>query len=170
MEKPVIPYQGSDASKKQQVTEMFDNIAPKYDLLNHTLSLGIDFLWRRKAVKMLKAYQPQVVVDIATGTADFAIEAKSLAPQKIIGIDISPQMLAVGREKIAEKKLSGLIELREGDSENLALETDSVDAITVGFGVRNFENLEKGLAEMLRILRPGKAAVVLEPSYPTRFP
>ncbi len=149
---------------------MFDNIAPKYDLLNHTLTLGIDFLWRRKAIKLLKPYQPQLVVDIATGTADFAIEAKSLSPEKIIGIDISPQMLAVGREKISEKKLSELIELREGDSENLALETNSVDAITVGFGVRNFENLEKGLAEMLRVLRPGKAAVILEPSYPTRFP
>ena len=149
---------------------MFDNIAPKYDLLNHTLTLGIDFLWRRQAVRQLKPYQPQVVVDIATGTGDFAIEAARLKPQQVIGIDISPQMLAVGREKMARKQLSALIEMREGDSEKLNLPTNSVDAITVGFGVRNFENLEKGLKEMLRVLKPGQAAVVLEPSYPTKFP
>lgn len=170
MDKPVTPYNDSEASKKAQVTAMFDNIAPKYDLLNHTLSMGVDFWWRRKAVNMLATYNPQRVVDIATGTGDFAIEAARIKPQEIIGIDISPQMLHIGQQKMAEKGLSELIDMREGDSENLDLETDSVDGITVGFGVRNFENLEKGLGEMLRVLKPGKPAIILEPSYPTKFP
>ncbi|MCL4152762.1 UNVERIFIED_CONTAM: hypothetical protein GTU68_036610 [Idotea baltica] len=149
---------------------MFDNIAPSYDLLNHALSFGIDILWRRKSVRLLQKYNPKIVVDIATGTADFAIEARKLNPDSIIGIDISPQMLKVGREKIKKKGLDSLIELREGDSENLQLETASVDAITVGFGVRNFENLLKGLQEIHRVLKPGGAVAILEPSYPTRFP
>lgn len=166
----VKPYQRAGSSKKGEVTEMFDNIAPSYDALNHVLSFGIDYIWRRKAVRKLAPYAPQVVVDIATGTADFAVAARKLHPQKIIGIDISPKMLEVGREKIARKKLDSLIELREGDSEALDLPSNSVDAITVGFGVRNFENLELGLAEMLRVLKPGKAAVILEPAFPTRFP
>ena len=167
---PVTPYQQSEASKKEQVTEMFDNIAPKYDLLNHALSFGVDILWRKRAIRMLKAYDPKVVVDIATGTGDFAVEAKALKPDQIIGIDISPNMLEVGRKKIAEKGLSNLIDMRIGDSEALELDTNSVDAITVGFGVRNFENLRKGLGEMHRVLKPGKAAIILEPSFPTRFP
>jgi demethylmenaquinone methyltransferase/2-methoxy-6-polyprenyl-1,4-benzoquinol methylase len=149
---------------------MFDNIAPRYDLLNHALSLGIDIWWRRKAVNLLRRYHPQRVVDMATGTADFAIEARRLAPTEIIGIDIAPQMLAVGREKIAKKGLDQLIELREGDSEAIDLPDNSVDAITVGFGVRNFENLPQGLRELHRILRPGKGMVILEPGYPSRFP
>lgn len=167
---PVTPYNRTDATKKEQVTEMFDSIAPKYDLLNHALSFGIDILWRKKAIRMLKPYSPKVVVDIATGTGDFAVEAKSLNPDQIIGIDISPNMLEVGKKKIAAKGLSDLIDMRIGDSEALELESDSVDAITVGFGVRNFENLPKGLGEMLRVLKPGKAAMILEPSFPTRFP
>ncbi|MDP5172238.1 MAG: bifunctional demethylmenaquinone methyltransferase/2-methoxy-6-polyprenyl-1,4-benzoquinol methylase UbiE [Bacteroidia bacterium] len=167
---PVTPYQRSDSSKKQQVTEMFDNIAPKYDLLNHALSFGVDILWRRRAVNMLQAYQPKIVVDLATGTGDFAVEARKLKPEQIIGIDISPNMLEVGRQKIAEKGLSDLIDMRIGDSEALDLATDSIDAMTVGFGVRNFENLPKGLSEMCRVLKPGKAAIVLEPSFPTQFP
>ncbi|GAB4418663.1 MAG: bifunctional demethylmenaquinone methyltransferase/2-methoxy-6-polyprenyl-1,4-benzoquinol methylase UbiE [Bacteroidia bacterium] len=149
---------------------MFDEIAPRYDFLNHFLTLGIDVLWRRRAVRMLRPYRPRLMVDIATGTADFAVEAGRLRPERIIGIDISPEMLGVGREKIRRKGLDKLIDLREGDSEALDLATDSVDAITVGFGVRNFEHLRLGLGEMLRVLRPGGAAVILEPSFPTRFP
>lgn len=167
---PVTPYNRTDASKKEQVTEMFDSIAPKYDLLNHALSFGIDILWRKKAIKMLRPYEPKIVVDIATGTGDFAVEAKSLNPDQIIGIDISPNMLEVGKKKIAAKGLSDLIDMRIGDSEALELESNSVDAITVGFGVRNFEDLPKGLGEMLRVLKPGKAAMILEPSFPTTFP
>ena len=149
---------------------MFDNIAPKYDLLNHSLSLGIDILWRRKAIKMLGEYNPKTVVDIATGTGDFAVEASKLKPNKIIGIDISPKMLEVGRVKMKKKGLDELIEMRVGDSEALDIDTGCIDAVTVGFGVRNFENLKKGLGEILRILRPGGAVAILEPSYPTRFP
>lgn len=149
---------------------MFDNIAPKYDLLNHSLSLGIDILWRKKAIKMLGEYNPKTVVDIATGTGDFAVEASKLKPNKIIGIDISPKMLEVGRVKMKKKGLDELIEMRVGDSEALDIDTGCIDAVTVGFGVRNFENLRKGLGEILRILRPGGAVAILEPSYPTRFP
>ncbi len=149
---------------------MFDNIAPKYDLLNHALSFGVDILWRRRAVRMLQAYEPKIVVDLATGTGDFAIEARKLNPDQIIGIDISPNMLEVGRQKIAQKGFSDLIDMRIGDSESLDLASNSIDAMTVGFGVRNFENLPKGLSEMLRVLKPGKAAIVLEPSFPTQFP
>lgn len=167
---PVKPYQASEASKKAQVTEMFDNIAPRYDLLNHTLTAGIDFWWRRKAISLLKPYAPKIIADIATGTGDFAIEAVALQPDKIIGIDISSEMLRIGADKMKQRNLSQLIEMRLGDSEQLLLETDSIDAITVGFGVRNFENLEKGMAEILRVLRPGGAAVILEPSFPTAFP
>ena len=170
MNNPITPYQQTDASKKEQVTEMFDNIAPSYDLLNRLLSLGIDMQWRKIAVKKLQAYSPKLVVDIATGTADFAVVARKLNPDKIIGIDISPEMLEVGRDKIRKKRLDQLITLELGDSESLQLETDTVDAITVGFGVRNFENLKKGMGEILRVLRPGGAVAILEPSFPTRFP
>ncbi len=166
----VTPYQRPDSSKKEQVTEMFDSIAPRYDILNHALSFGVDILWRRRAVRMLKPYAPKVVVDLATGTGDFALEARKLHPEIIIGIDISPNMLEVGRQKIAEKGASNLIDMRIGDSEALELETNSIDAMTVGFGVRNFENLPLGLSEMCRVLKPGKAAIVLEPSFPTAFP
>jgi demethylmenaquinone methyltransferase/2-methoxy-6-polyprenyl-1,4-benzoquinol methylase len=166
----VTPYQNPEASKRIQVEEMFDNIAPSYDLLNRLLSLGIDVQWRKKSVKMLAPYEPKVVVDIATGTGDFAIAARKLNPDKIIGIDISNEMLRIGREKMKKRKLDSLVEMRQGDSEDLQLESDSVDAITVGFGVRNFENLPKGLGEMLRVLKPGGAVAILEPSFPTRFP
>lgn len=166
----VTPYQNPEASKRIQVEEMFDNIAPSYDLLNRMLSLGIDVQWRKKSVKMLAPYKPKVVVDIATGTGDFAIAARKLNPDQIIGIDISSEMLRIGREKMKKRKLDSLIEMRQGDSEDLQLESNSVDAITVGFGVRNFENLPKGLGEMLRVLKPGGAVAILEPSFPTRFP
>lgn len=166
----VTPYQNPEASKRIQVEEMFDNIAPSYDLLNRMLSLGIDVQWRKKAIRLLADYQPKVIVDIATGTADFAVAAKKLNPSQIIGIDISNEMLRIGREKISKKGLDSLIELRQGDSEALELESNSVDAVTVGFGVRNFENLRKGLGEIKRVLRPGGAVAILEPSFPTRFP
>jgi demethylmenaquinone methyltransferase/2-methoxy-6-polyprenyl-1,4-benzoquinol methylase len=166
----VTPYQNSDQSKRQQVEQMFDAIAPRYDLLNHTLSLGIDVLWRRTAIALLKARNPLFIVDIATGTGDFAYEALKLRPNKIIGVDISEGMLAVGRAKMKARAVESVIELRQGDSENLPFETDSVDAITVGFGVRNFEHLEKGLGEILRVLKPGGQAVILEPASPSAFP
>jgi len=130
----------------------------------------MDVLWRKKAIRLLRSYQPEVVVDMATGTGDFAMEARALKPERIIGIDLSPGMLEIGREKIRKKGLHELIDMVEGDSEAIQLEDNSVDAMTVGFGVRNFENLKKGLSEMHRVLKPGKAAVILEPSFPTRFP
>lgn len=168
--KPVTPFGRQGSSKKAEVEEMFDDIAPRYDLLNHLLTFGVDMHWRKKAIRALAQYQPQLVVDIATGTADFAVAALKLNPQQVIGLDISNEMLRVGRKKIDEKGFSDRIELVQGDSENLQLETDTVDAITVGFGVRNFENLEQGLSEMLRVLKPGKAAVILEPAFPSQFP
>jgi len=166
----VVPYKDQDDNKKQQVATMFNNIAGKYDFLNHFLSAGIDIVWRKKAVSLLKAEKPKLVLDIATGTADFAIETLRLNPDKIVGVDISEGMLAVGREKLAKRGLGQKIELRYGDSENLPFEDNSFDAITVAFGVRNFENLAKGLAEMNRVLKPGGMAVVLEFSKPRSFP
>ncbi len=149
---------------------MFNNIAGKYDFLNHFLSAGIDIVWRRKAIRLLAPEKPKQILDIATGTADFAIEALRLNPEKITGVDISEGMLAVGREKLVRKGLSGKIELLYGDSENLPFQDNTFDAITVAFGVRNFENLTRGLAEMHRVLKPGGTVVVLEFSKPTRFP
>lgn len=170
MNKVVTPYQDQNRSKKQQVTEMFDNIAPTYDTLNHSLSLGIDILWRRKAIRALAPYKPEIVLDIATGTGDFAVEAMRLHPKKVIGLDISPGMLEVGKKKVAMRGHAATIDMILGDSEDLPFENDSIGAITVGFGVRNFEHLEVGLGEMLRVLKPGGAAVILEPSVPKRFP
>jgi demethylmenaquinone methyltransferase/2-methoxy-6-polyprenyl-1,4-benzoquinol methylase len=169
--KIVTPYQDADRTKKEQVTEMFDNIAPSYDFLNHSLSLGIDIRWRRRAIRMLKSYNPETVLDIATGTGDFALEAmRLLNPKKVIGLDISAGMLEVGRRKIAKRELSDRIEMVLGDSEDLPFEDDSIGAVTVGFGARNFERLEKGLGEILRVLKPGHAAVILEPAVPSKFP
>lgn len=165
----VTPYK-TDGSKKEQVADMFDNIAPKYDLLNHVLSMGIDILWRKKAVRLLKAQNPKKILDIATGTGDFAIECLALNPDKIIGVDISREMVAVGNKKVAKKGVSDKIELTYGDSENLQFDTDHFDAMTVGFGVRNYENLEKGLAEMLRVLKPGGQLAIIEFSKPEAFP
>lgn len=166
----VVPYKDKESSKKQQVADMFDNISHKYDFLNHFLSLGIDIRWRRKAVKLLKELQPKTILDIATGTGDFAIEALSLNPDAIIGVDISEGMLKVGRQKLKKRKLDDRISLQSGDSENLPFDDNKFDAIIVAFGVRNFENLEKGLSEMLRVLRPGGKVVVLEFSKPKSFP
>ena len=167
----VVPYKEKDTTKKEQVQEMFDNIAPKYDLLNRVLSMGIDILWRKKLISKIVKSQPYLVLDVATGTADVAIEiARSLKSSKIIGLDLSDLMLNEGRKKIKELKLEHIIELVQGDSENLKFPDNTFDAITVAFGVRNFENLEKGLYEMLRVLKPGSTLVILEFSKPQNFP
>ena len=166
----VNPYKDLDKGKKAQVALMFDNIAKRYDLLNHLLSMGIDKLWRKKAVKLLRSLQPKKILDIATGTGDFAIANLKLNPDKVVGIDISNEMLAVGRKKISKKNLTDKIELLQGDSENIQFEDNTFDAITVAFGVRNFEDLEKGLQEMNRVVRPGGKVVILEFSKPRTFP
>ncbi len=165
----VTPYGGD--SKKAEVEQMFDKIAPRYDLLNRVLSLGIDISWRKRALGYLKKENPQQMLDVATGTADVAIMAtKLLNPTQVIGVDISNQMLDYGRVKIKNEGLEGLISLETGDSERLRFADNSFDAVTVAFGVRNFENLEKGLAEMHRVLRPGGRVVILEFSRPHIFP
>ena len=166
----VVPYKEEKAGKKEQVAKMFDNISKRYDLLNHLLSMGIDKGWRKKAIRQLEPLKPQTILDVATGTGDFAIQALTLKPKKITGVDISEGMLAVGRKKIAEKQLGHLIELKSGDSENLPFGENNFDAVTVAFGVRNFENLEKGLAEIYRVIKPGGMVVVLEFSRPRAFP
>lgn len=162
----VTPEKKSSLSKKQQVAGMFNNIAWRYDFLNHLLSLGIDNYWRRKAVNMLKKENPQLILDAATGTGALALEAVKLNPVKIFGIDISEDMLKIGRAKIKAKKLGDQIELLEGDSENLIFNDNKFDAVMVGFGVRNFENLLKGLTEFHRVLKPGGLAIILEFSHP----
>lgn len=166
----VVPYKDKQASKKEQVATMFDNISGKYDFLNHFLSLGIDIAWRKKAIKQLKNDHPKQILDIATGTGDFAIEALALNPDKVTGVDISEGMLAVGRQKMKKKGLDRKIELLSGDSEQLAFDDNKFDAVIVSFGVRNFETLEKGLADMFRVLKPGGKTVILEFSKPKSFP
>ena len=166
----VLPYKDKETGKKEQVAEMFNNISGRYDFLNHFLSLGIDILWRKKAVKILKTYKPENLLDIATGTGDFAIEALAAGPKKIIGVDISKGMLEVGKVKIKEKGLEDIISLRLGDSENLEFENESFDAVIVAFGVRNFQNLSKGLEEIHRVLKKNGVLIVLEFSQPTLFP
>ena len=166
----VKPYNQANKSKKEEVAEMFDNISARYDFLNHFLSLGIDKIWRRKAIKQLRSIQPKKIIDIATGTGDFAIAALKLNPEEVVGLDISAGMLAVGEQKMIKRKLNNIIKMQLGDSENIPYETNYFDALTVGFGVRNFENLEVGLAEMLRVLKPGGKAIILEFSKPKAFP
>lgn len=166
----VLPYKNKTDGKKEQVAEMFNNISARYDFLNHFLSLGIDIIWRKKAVKLLQSVQPKRVLDVATGTGDFAIAALALDPEKVTGIDISSGMLEVGKVKMKKKGFDDRIEMLLGDSENLPFEDNHFDAITVGFGVRNFENLEKGLLEMNRVLRIGGKTAVLEFSKPKKFP
>ena len=166
----IVPFKESGLSKKQQVADMFDRIAFRYDFLNRFLSAGIDVRWRKKAIHQLKTLQPQYVLDVATGTGDVPIlTEKMLHPAKITGIDISTGMLNLGRRKIEKLGLKNTIELLEGDSENLDFADNSFDAVTVAFGVRNFQNLEKGLAEMLRVLKPGGKLVILEFSRPKQF-
>lgn len=163
----IVPFKKSAAAKKQQVAEMFDKIAFRYDFMNRFLSGGIDLYWRRKALNFLKASKPRQILDVATGTGDFAImAAKILHPEKIVGIDISEGMLALGRKKIDKELLNGRIELIKGDSEAINFPDNSFDAITVAFGIRNFENLDAGLSEMKRVLKPGGNLVVLEFSQP----
>lgn len=166
----VTPYKDSDHQKKQQVEQMFDNIAPKYDFLNHFLSLGVDKLWRKKAIRILSGYKSDYLLDVATGTGDFAIAASKLKPKKIIGFDLSEQMLQVGRAKVARLGLNELIEFRKGDSEAMPFENEQFDAVTVAFGVRNFENLDHGLKEFARVLKPDGVVIILEFSKPKYFP
>jgi demethylmenaquinone methyltransferase/2-methoxy-6-polyprenyl-1,4-benzoquinol methylase len=166
----VLPDAQSALNKKAQVADMFNNIAGNYDFLNHFLSLGIDKGWRRKAIAEVAKVQPKAILDVATGTADLAIAAAKLNPQHITGVDIAEQMLEVGRKKIAEKGMDKLITLQMGDSENLAFDTNRFDAITCAYGVRNFENLEAGLKEMARVMRPGGKLAILEFSKPQAFP
>jgi len=149
---------------------MFDNISHRYDLLNHLLSLGIDILWRKKAIKLLQHQKPKLILDVATGTGDFAIEALVLNPDKVIGVDISSGMLEFGRKKLQRLKLEEKIELQQGDSEKLQFRDNKFDAVIVAFGVRNFEHLEKGLADMFRVLKPGGNVVIVEFSQPRLFP
>lgn len=164
----ITPYNTGE-EKKEQVAHMFDNIANRYDLLNSILSLGIHKGWRKTCVKLLAPKKPQNILDVATGTGDFAIECAKLNPSKITGVDISEGMMVFGREKLKKLNLDKLITLEYGNAETLDFADNTFDAIVVGFGVRNFQNLEKGLANLYRILKPGGQLVVLEFSYPTNF-
>ena len=171
MSEEVKPYNGEDSGKKEQVTKMFDTISGEYDGLNRMISLGLDQKWRDNVVKMIAAHKPQVIMDIATGTGDLVIKmAQQTDAKRLIGLDISSGMLEVGKVKVKEENLDSRIEMVLGDSENLQFEDNSIDAITVSYGVRNFEDLEKGLGEILRVLKPGGILVVLETSVPTKFP
>jgi demethylmenaquinone methyltransferase/2-methoxy-6-polyprenyl-1,4-benzoquinol methylase len=171
MSQNVTPYKNQQATKKEQVATMFNNISKTYDFLNHFLSLGIDIIWRKQAIRELEKDQPKTILDVATGTGDFAFEAlKTLNPNKIIGVDISRGMLDIADEKIIKRNKSDVFEVRLGDSEKLLFDDSSFDAVTVAYGVRNFENLEKGIADMLRVLKPGGKAVILEFSKPKAFP
>lgn len=170
MDKQIKPYKDSELRKKEQVAQMFDNISENYDGLNRLISLGIDVSWRKKVVKLVSEVNPKKILDIATGTGDLALMMAELNPDKIVGLDISPGMLEVGKQKVNKANLSDKIEMVVGDSENIPFEDNTFDAITVSFGVRNFENLDKGLTEIYRVLRPGGKFVILETSNPTKFP
>jgi demethylmenaquinone methyltransferase/2-methoxy-6-polyprenyl-1,4-benzoquinol methylase len=170
LSKVVKPYQ-EKGSKKEQVSNMFNNIANKYDLLNRVLSLGIDKIWRKRAINILKESNPKIILDVATGTADVAISTAGIIhPESIVGIDISSEMLAVGKKKIKKLGLEDTIKLNLGDSEAIEFEDNYFDAATVAFGVRNFENLEKGIGEMLRVVKKGGTVLILEFSKPNTFP
>lgn len=166
----VKPYNNREGSKKEQVQSMFNRIAPRYDFLNRVLSFGIDTIWRRKLVKLLKGHKAPLILDVATGTGDLAIEICKIDPVAVYGVDISEEMLKVAEKKLIEKRLQMTVQLRQADSESLPFENDFFDAITVAFGVRNFEDLHKGLSEMKRVLRPGGKLFVLEFSKPALFP
>jgi demethylmenaquinone methyltransferase / 2-methoxy-6-polyprenyl-1,4-benzoquinol methylase len=168
--KEVVPYSGSMATKSEQVGQMFDEISPSYDFLNHALSLGIDKIWRKKVVSIIKAQHPHSILDIATGTGDLAIALVNTGADSITGIDISEGMLEVGKKKIKEKKLNHIISLETGNSEFLRFKDNSFDAITVSFGVRNFEHLDIGLKEIYRVLKPGGILAILEFSQPQHIP
>ncbi|MBT8284984.1 MAG: bifunctional demethylmenaquinone methyltransferase/2-methoxy-6-polyprenyl-1,4-benzoquinol methylase UbiE, partial [Flavobacteriaceae bacterium] len=170
MPRNVTPYKDSSQGKKEQVTTMFDTISGEYDGLNRVISFGIDVKWRKKVVGILKTKSPDKILDIATGTGDLAINLVETGASRIVGLDISKGMLEVGKSKVVRKKLEGKVEMIVGDSENLQFEDDSFDAVTVAFGVRNFENLEKGLAEIYRVLKPKGTLVILETSVPSKTP
>jgi len=166
----IKPYKGSKLGKKAQVAQMFDNISTQYDGLNRVISFGIDRSWRKKVEKLVVAVNPKKIIDLATGTGDLAIQLSQSSDAEIVGLDISNGMLEVGRKKIFEKKLSEQIKMVLGDSEKIPFSDNHFDAATVAFGVRNFENLEKGLSEILRVLKPGGVLVILETSVPTQTP
>lgn len=166
----VVPDSSSTLAKKEQVEKMFDGIASRYDLLNRVLSFRIDVLWRREVIRILSRFKPLRILDVATGTADLAIALNSLQPEKIVGLDLSAQMLAVGQDKVNSRQLQQKIQLVKGDSESLPFENDSFDAVTVAFGVRNFENLQTGLDEIFRVLKPEAPFVILEFSKVKTFP
>lgn len=170
MSEKITPYKNSTLGKKEQVAQMFDTISGNYDNLNRVISFGIDVKWRKKVLKIVSDSKPKTILDIATGTGDLAILMAQSNAEKIIGLDISAGMLEVGRKKVEEKKLSNTIELVIGDSENMSFEDNYFDAITVSFGVRNFENLEKGFTEILRVLKPNGIFVILETSVPVKTP
>ncbi len=170
MPKKITPYKDESRSKKEQVAEMFDTISGNYDGLNRVISFGIDVKWRKKVVNLVKKSDPRRILDVATGTGDLAINLSKTGATEIIGLDISAGMLEVGKNKIKTKKLDDIISMVQADSENLPYEENYFDAITVAFGVRNFENLEKGLSEIFRVLKPGGIFVILETSIPTKTP
>ncbi|UOY07539.1 bifunctional demethylmenaquinone methyltransferase/2-methoxy-6-polyprenyl-1,4-benzoquinol methylase UbiE [Muricauda sp. SCSIO 64092] len=170
MAKNVNPYKESQLGKKAQVTQMFDTISKNYDGLNRVISLGIDVKWRRRVVDIVSKSKPENILDIATGTGDLAINLQKSGAKSITGLDISPGMLEIGRKKVGDKNLDNIIEMVIGDSENLSFSDNTFDAVTVAFGVRNFENLERGLSEIHRVLKPKGKFVVLETSVPTKFP
>lgn len=170
MSKKITPYNDSTRTKKEQVTEMFDTISENYDGLNRVISFGIDVKWRKKVVALVGEIKPNRILDVATGTGDLAINLAKTGASEIVGLDISSGMLAVGKHKIVDQKLQETITMVQGDSENLPYDDKHFDAITVAFGVRNFENLEKGLSEIYRVLKPGGIFVVLETSVPTKTP
>ncbi|MEM0543741.1 bifunctional demethylmenaquinone methyltransferase/2-methoxy-6-polyprenyl-1,4-benzoquinol methylase UbiE [Flavobacterium sp. j3] len=170
MSKNITPYKDSTLGKKEQVTQMFDTISSDYDGLNRVISLGIDVKWRKKVVALVAAKKPENILDIATGTGDLAILMSTTSASKIVGLDLSSGMLDVGKDKIQKKNLSQKIEMVLGDSESIPFPDNHFDAITVSFGIRNFETLEKGLAEIHRVLKPSGILVILETSVPTKFP
>lgn len=170
MSKKITPYKDSELGKKQQVEQMFDNISDGYDNLNKVISLGSDMKWKRKMVSLIEKKNPSTILDVATGTGDLAIMLANSSATEIIGVDISEGMLKVGRKKVNERNLSNKITLTQADSENLPFEDNYFDVITVAYGIRNFENLEKGLSEMFRVLKPSGTCVILETSVPTKFP
>ena len=166
----IVPFSDSNQGKKEQVAQMFDTISENYDGLNKIISLGTDATWKKKILQMVKLQHPTSILDIATGTGDFAIEALALKPEKIVGVDISEGMLNVGKEKVKKLGVDNIIEMQLGDSERLLFEDNTFDAVIVSFGVRNFENLEKGLTDMCRVMKPGGTCIVLEFSKPKSFP
>ena len=170
MSKIIKPYKDSALGKKDQVATMFNNISKNYDDLNRVICFGIDISWRKKVVQIVSKNNPQQILDIATGTGDLALMMSTLAPEKIIGLDISEGMLSVGKEKISKAQLNDKIEMVVGDSEDIPYADNTFDAITVSFGVRNFANLDKGLGEIRRVLKSGGILVILETSNPTKFP